>query len=251
MIVTFGFVSLIALNSPCPALSGTLTAAATASVSEATICLGDLDAQIVIQSLDRIGFSASALAAAGVTTEEAGGVAVALATALAADPTELDRLDEEVGSLRATVEAARRPVRAGIADSADLAALAAQSALLAAAESNRTNRLHDLRTVASANLSANAIEKLGAVIGQGALWASVPEPYRLTDRPEPVMLRLREALTCERLALEDDLDLDEETAALLSAVRQEPGVALSLTTWVGTAAVIEGGWQSGLIQGGG
>jgi hypothetical protein len=222
MMVTL--VSMLVMVGLRPELVRAVTTASIASFSEPRACLGNLDAETVVQSLDRIGFAPNALAAAGVTSEEAGVVAVALASALEAEPTELDRRDEGVGALRAAVETSRRAVQAGTADSILLDTFAAQSAALAAAESARAGRIDELRAVAAAGLSADVQDRLSSVLDQAELWIDVPEPYRLSLRPEPQMLHLREALTRERHALENSVDLDPETAAFLAAVRQEPGI---------------------------
>ena len=248
MILTLSVATLIALNGLRSALHESAETVASVPVAEAIVCLGNLDVETVILALDRIGFSADTLAAAGVTPEQAGAAAVALAAALEEDPAELDRLDEDVGALRAIADGLAREVHAGTASPETVAALGAASAAYLLAESSRAARHNDLRAASAAGLSADVREKLHAAIDQGVLWSEVPAPYRLANRPEAGMMQLREALTCERLALEDGVDLSAEAVAVLAAVRQEPDVALALATWTDNAALIEAAWLSGAVH---
>lgn len=112
-----------------------------------------VDAAAVESLMRRIGATAETLAAAGLTSNQAGVVVGYLDTFLTSNLSNLIAADNAVASAKSTVAALERKARSGMASGEDLTALATARTTLSTANTSLATLLGEARDAAYADLS--------------------------------------------------------------------------------------------------
>ena len=189
----------------------------------------------------RVGLSADALAASGVSAQQASALVAALQAQY--DPATLASRDQAFVEAKQSRDRLARKVRSGLGGEADVTALARAETALTSATSARDGYLGTLRAAALGTVSPTvsaALQRIRANSGWG-----LPTQYLVKDRTEADWVALRDALATKRISEQDD---EEEFAASaqsrLAAVDAEAEIAAAKVALDTNIAAVQTAWNS-------
>ncbi len=191
----------------------------------ATAAAAQASSSTIQVAMLRAGLNPKALASAGVDGGEASAVLAEFQSAFQEGPTLLASADEAYAKLRVQTDALARKVQSGLASEAEVAALATSSADLAAAEAKREDVLNNLFAAATAPL-APAKQTTLQDIRANADW-DVPTEFLVAARTQEEWVKLRDALSNEKICAKYDDPVNAQLAGFLSQCRSEAPVALA------------------------
>ncbi len=193
-------------------------------------------------ALIRAGLDAEALAAAGVSSQEATALVSAFSTAMAAEPGRLANADSAYASARVSADALQRKVASGLATQNELTAYGTAKASLASAEAERADVLADWAAAATGGLSPAKVATL-AKLRANRHW-QLPVEFLVKDRAETEWVAVRKALNNERIAPKyGDLPNAAQQAAL-ATWRADPTVATAKASSDLGLAVVKSAWTA-------
>lgn len=236
-------------SSPPAAIALPMTAVATTTTPALTAWPTDplppgISSTDVVSAVVRVGLDADAVAAAGLSVEDAATLVANTAQALVDAKPAITLADADVMATRAVALPLERKLVAGTANESDLAAWPAAKAAMDSAIAQRDSMLDALFANLATPFGNEKLLVATAIRTQAAIWRDVPAPYRATVRAEADMLALREALAAERIALRNEEEVPQEVAQLLAGVRAEPAIASAITAWQTNAPTIKATWAA-------
>ena len=172
----------------------------------------------------RLGLDAESLAAAGVSSEEAGPMVTAVAARLEAMEPSLATLDANIAAARGEISRLTRAVHSGTGSNEDAAALTSAQSTLATAEAARSTALATVFDAATASLDEGEIATL-QTMAANSRW-DVGTAFKAVDRTDDDWVALRRALAYERVAAENpDAEENSTATTLLATARSHADVA--------------------------
>jgi hypothetical protein len=199
----------------------------------------------VAVALHRLSLDAPALAASGLTAQDASTLIQNTWNEMAATPETLRLAHEMYAAARAEVEQLEEIVRAGVATSEQVNQLPVAQASLVEAQEGLQSVLDGLFATATSNLTAQQVSVL-STIRSNRLWDQ-PIEYLTVNGVEPERVDLREALANERISIEQGVEPDPANQLLLAQWRSLPAVASAQANLQTNLDLIEGVWDQAVI----
>jgi hypothetical protein len=201
----------------------------------------DLEVQLL-----RAGLDSSALAAAGLSAQEASALVDAFASAVADAPTALSDADAQYASARKSCDALSRKVASGLASQEEVTALAQAKTALEAAKTARVQVLDGWFNDATVTLSApkaNTLALLRANHGR------VPAIELLVkERSDAEWHAIHKALNNERIAAKIGDEPNQAQQAALAAWRADSVCATAKTNLDSNSAAVKSAWLAAVIE---
>lgn len=193
-------------------------------------------------ALIRAGLGAEALAAAGLTSQQASTLVGHGESLLAGEPTRLSAADAAYSSARVTKDALERKIQSGLATQEEVASFASASSALASAEADRAAALASLVDAATASLSEGQRALLSTMHSNRERGLS---PAFLTvNRTDAEWLALRNALSNEVISARNGDEANATCQSLLSTVRANETVAAAKSAHDANLATVTSAWDS-------
>jgi hypothetical protein len=170
--------------------------------------------------LGMLGLSAEALAAAGVTPQQAGRVMVNLRAYMNGDGAGLQATIDAWGTANTTADRSRRGVQSSKGRVDELEAANGALATALAAKQSAINSAFSAAVAELDGAVADTLVRIRTNKGQG-----VPVQYLVADRTGPQWRKLRDALSQRGIMLKRGEPLDEFNAAIVSQADGEVAVS--------------------------
>jgi len=193
-------------------------------------------------ALLRAGLGAEALAAAGLSEQEASTMVGAFSSAMASQPGALEHADGDYAAARVAKDQLQRKVRSGLATPQDVADLAAAKAALASAEATRQHVLDGWFAVATQGLADTKVTRLSQ-IQANADW-KLPVEFLVEGRDQAEWVAIRKALANERICAKYDQDPNPQMQAALATWRAEAPVAAAKSAYDANLAGVQVAWDA-------
>ncbi|MCI0630289.1 MAG: hypothetical protein L0Y44_06495 [Phycisphaerales bacterium] len=194
--------------------------------------------------LIRTGLEPKALATAGVSPSAAATVVDNVLAYLVDNPGPLQSADLALAQAQNVCEELERVIQAGIATAQQLTDFNSAKGLRAQAQTDQANALQSVFAAGTANLSTSQ-KNILANVRANAKW-ELPVAYRTVERTEAQWVQLRDALDHERIALSDDTPVDADVQTLLSQVRSDSTVAMSISNLAVNLASVTSAWEQSI-----
>lgn len=178
--------------------------------------------------LIRCGLDAQALAAAGVSANQATVIAQNAKAAMQAAPTALSAADVAFASAQAAADTLQRKIQSGRASSEEVASYASIAAAAATKKSDREAVIAALLSAGTTGLDAGTIAKLQTIRTNRAAW-DLPIEFLVVNRSQADWVKLRDALANERISAKFEEPADQALAAQLATWRADQTVAAAKT----------------------
>jgi hypothetical protein len=195
-------------------------------------------------TLIRAGLDPDALAAAGVSGNQAAGVVDAFEAAMAADPARLATADAGYASAKAASDQLRRLIQSGRGDQGDVTKYQAAMSSLQTAEASRQSALDDWFDAATTGLTQGQVATLVTIKGNRD-WKLDIE-FLTVDRSEPEWVQLRDALAHERVAAKYGESVDPGVQSFLATARSNASVSASKTACAANLSAVTASWEGAL-----
>ncbi len=173
----------------------------------------------------RAGLTPEALASSGVDSNEAAALVSKFQGAFDADPAALSNADQAYGKLRVETDSLRRKVQSGLASQGEVDELKTIAAEFEAAEAKREDVLNDLFAAATAGLAPDELATLQA-IRANAHW-SLPSEFLVAEREQEEWVKLRDALSNEKICAKYGDPVNPDLNDFLSSCRSELPVSMA------------------------
>ncbi|MDP1662698.1 MAG: hypothetical protein Q8L55_12360 [Phycisphaerales bacterium] len=184
--------------------------------------------------LDVVGLSPDALAAAGVTAEQAGVVFANLQAHLSGDGSGLQDAIDAWGVANRDADMARRSVRAGKGTVEDMNA---KDGTLAAALAAKQSAINNATAAAASQLDNNVIETLARIKANRP--QNVPVQYLVVDRTGEQWRQLRDALSQKKQRDTFGAQLDPDAATIIADANSDPAVFTAATNVANNLASVQ------------
>jgi hypothetical protein len=193
-------------------------------------------------ALLRAGLGADALAAAGLSAQEANALVDAFSSAMALQPGALEQADSDYAAARVAKDQLQRKVRSGLASSEEVDALAKTKISLASAEATRQHVLDGWFKQATAKLAEAKVARL-IQIQANADW-KLPVAFMIRARDQAEWVAIRKALANERICAEYDQDPNPQMQSALATWRAEAPVAAAKSAYDANLAGVQVAWDA-------
>ena len=199
-------------------------------------------ADTLSDTMMRAGLDAEALAASGVVASEIAGIVEDVQDHLDASASALSTADLNYLSAKSEVGRLTRIVRSGKASAQDIADLATEKQNEANAISARNSALDAIFDAGCNSLSADETTALSTIKGNRH-WGTDIE-FMIKNRTDQEWLALIEALTDERVSLEEEIAANVTCAALLLSERSDTSVSAAKVSCDTNASAVQASWTS-------
>jgi len=206
----------------------------------ATIASTDLASTLI-----RAGLDPDALAAAGVSGNQASGLVDAFEAAMAAEPARLATADASYRSAKVTSDQLRRLIQSGRGDQQDVSNYQTAMSGLQSAEADRKSALDDWFDAGTAGLGLAQVATLQTLRGNRD-WKLDIE-FLTVDRTEAEWVQLRDALTHERVAAKYGENVDPGVQSFLAAARSNATVSAATTSFSANLSAVKASWENAIL----
>ena len=203
---------------------------------------GQMSATTKRAALIRAGLGAEALAAAGLTSQQASTLVGLGESLLAGEPTRVSAADAAYSSARVTKDTLERKIQSGLATQEEVTSYASATSALASAEADRVAALASLFDAATASLSQGQRTTLTAIHTNRERGLSVQ--YLTVTRTDAEWLALRNALSNEVISARHGDEANATCQSLLSTVRANQTVAAAKSAHDANLATVTSAWDS-------
>jgi len=193
-------------------------------------------------ALLRAGLGAEALAAAGLSAQEASTMVGAFSSAMASQPGALEHADSDYAAARVAKDHLQRKVRSGLATPQEVTDLAAAKAALATAEATRQQVFDGWFAAATQGLADAKVTRL-VRIQANADW-KLPVELLVSDRDQAEWVAIRKALANERICAEYGQDPNPQMQAALATWRAEAPVAAAKSACDANLGGVQAAWDA-------
>ena len=180
---------------------------------------------VIEVAMRRAGLTPEALASSGVDSNEAATVVSKFQGAFDTDPAALSNADQAYSKLRVETDVLRRKVQSGLASQEEIAALQTSTAQFEAAEAKREDLLDGLFAAATTGLAPGELATLQA-IRANAHW-SLPSEFLVAEREQGEWVKLRDALSNEKICAKYGDPVNPDLNDFLSSCRSEQPVSMA------------------------
>lgn len=229
---TFFGLAVLALAIPLA-----LRLAAFSAVPAAPVASADLASTLI-----RAGLDPEALAAAGVSSNQAAAVVDDFGEAMSAEPTRLSAADASHAAAKVASDQLRRLIQSGRGSQEDVTSYQTAMSDLQAAEAARQGALDDWYEAGTASLS-NAQLAVLATIKANRHWKLDIE-LLAQSRSEAEWVELRDALAHERIAPKYNEPVSQPVASFLADCRADAAVSTAKSSFVANATAVETAWKT-------
>ena len=192
--------------------------------------------------LMRVGLDAPALAAAGVSAQDAAVVVGGVTQALAGDPQALTKADQTFAAARVAESQLKRKVRSGLASDGEVVAYQQAKGDFAAATAAREQLIDVLFESGVAGLPA-AWQNTLRTLSKNRDW-KLPLEYLTVDRSQEDWVVLRDALANQEWTAEEGVLADPACAAFLGTCKADTQVAQAAASLGSTVAAVQTAWNA-------
>lgn len=198
-------------------------------------------ASVITCPLIRAGLDSESLAAVGVASDDIPSTLAEAVDVWVADPDRLPDADAAYASARRSVDSLRRLVRSGRGSEQDVADLASAKQDLEDAQDERQAALDAMRAAAAESMSSSKATLLECAY-QNRRWDFAPVWLRVKDRSQADWVKLRDALTNEKVADRYGDDPDATLQSFLSSCRSDADAATCKVNYEGSLTAVEAAW---------
>jgi hypothetical protein len=188
--------------------------------------------------LDVLGLSPDALAAAGVTSQQAGVIATNLQDYLDGDGSGLQDAIDAWGAANRDADMARRAVQSGKGDVETASSL---NSALASALAAKNSAINATVAAAAGQLDNSVLEALARI--KANRHQNVPVQYLVIDRTAEQWRQLRDALSQKKFRDSVGAGLDADAAAIISDADADTAVSTAVGRVVSNLAAIKAAMQ--------